>query len=203
MTRGALIVFMKAAKAGRVKTRLGRGIGMGRAAALFRHMSAATLAEAGKGSWRKIIAVDPPGEVLRWRGGWPADFERLAQSRGDLGERMKAAMRAVHGGPVVIIGADAPGLRARHIRGAFAALGRADAVFGPADDGGYWLIGLARRRRAPELFANVRWSSRHALADTIASLPTAFTTAFLPTLQDIDEPNDLALAGPLLRSARG
>lgn len=202
MTRGALIVFLKAAKAGRVKTRLGRAIGIGRAAALFRHMSAATLAEAGKGPWRKIIAVDPPGEVLHWRG-WPHDFERLAQSRGDLGARMKAAMCAVPGGPVVIVGADAPAMRARHIREAFAALGSADAVFGPASDGGYWLIGLARRRSAPHLFANVRWSSRHALADTIASLPPAFTTEYLSTLRDIDEPDDLAAAGPLLRSARG
>lgn len=202
MTRGALIVFLKAAKAGRVKTRLGRAIGMGRAAALFRHMSAATLAEAGKGSWRKIIAVDPPGDALRWRG-WPQDFERLAQSRGDLGARMKTAMRAVPGGPVIIIGADAPALRARHIRRAFAALGSADAVFGPASDGGYWLIGLARRRAAPDLFANVRWSSRHALADTVASLPPTFTTEYLPILRDIDEPDDLAAAGPLLRSARG
>lgn len=200
MIRGALIVFLKAAKAGRVKTRLGRAIGMGRAAALFRHMSAATLVEASKGGWRKIIAVDPPGETL-WRG-WPQDFERIGQSHGDLGARMKAAMRAVRVGPVIIIGADAPALRVRHIRVAFAALGRADAVFGPAEDGGYWLIGLARRRAAPNIFANVRWSSQHALADTIASLPPAFTTAYLPTMRDIDERDDLAAAGPLLRSAR-
>lgn len=202
MTRGVLIVFLKAAKAGRVKTRLGRTIGMGRAAALFRHMCAATLAEASKGGWRKIIAVDPPGETLSWRG-WPQDFERIAQSRGDLGARMKAAMRAVPAGPVVIIGADAPALRARHIRAAFAALGSADAVFGPASDGGYWLIGLARRRAAPNMFANVRWSSQHALADTVASLPADFTTAYLPTLRDIDEADDLAAAGPLQRSPRG
>lgn len=202
MTNGALIIFLKAPKAGRVKTRLGRDIGMGRAAALFRQMSAATLAEAGKGPWRKIIAVDPPSEVFGWRTLWPTAFERLAQSRGLLGARMNAAIKAVPKGPVVIIGADAPGLRARHIRQAFAALGRADAAFGPADDGGYWLIGLARRRSAPRLFENVRWSSRHALADSRASLPEDFRIAFLPTLKDVDDAADLVAAGPLLRSAR-
>lgn len=201
MNTGVLIVFLKAPRAGRVKTRLGRKVGMGRAAALFRHMSAATLAQAGKGPWRKVIAVDPPADRLAWRCLWPREFERLAQANGDLGERMKAAMRALPGGPVVIIGADAPAVRARHIRDAFAALGRADAVFGPADDGGYWLIGLARRRRAPDLFANVRWSSPQTLADTLASIPPTFSVALLPTLKDIDEPEDLAASGPLLRSA--
>ena len=203
MTRGALIVFLKVPKAGRVKTRLGRDIGMGRAAALFRHMIAATLAEAAKGRWRKIIAIDPPTEVFGWRAVWPAGFERLAQGRGSLGERMKAAMGAVPKGPVVIIGADAPGLQAGHIARAFAALGRADAVFGPAEDGGYWLIGLARRRPAPELFADVRWSSPHALADTLAGLPPGFRTVFLPILRDLDDADDLAMMGPLLRSASG
>ncbi len=202
MMRGTLIVFLKTPKAGRVKTRLGRDIGMGRAAALFRHMIAATLAEAGKGRWRKIIAIDPPSDLSGLRGVWPVGFERLAQSRGSLGERMKTAMRAAPSGPVVVIGADAPGLRAAHIRRAFVALGHGDAVFGPAEDGGYWLIGLARRRPAPKLFADVRWSSPHALADTLAGLPPGFRTAFLPTLRDLDEAADLKAIGPLLRSAR-
>ena len=202
MTQGVLIIFVKAPKAGRVKTRLGREIGMGRAAALFRRMIAATLAEARKGQWRKIIAIDPPAEMFGWRALWPGEFERLAQASGALGARMGAAMRAVPSGPAVMIGADAPGLRATHIRAAFKALGRADAVFGPAEDGGYWLIGLARRKSAPRLFSDVRWSTPHALADTLASLPASFQTEYLPVLRDLDEAQDLAATGPLLRSAR-
>lgn len=202
MRTGALIVFLKTPKAGRAKTRLGAEIGMGRAAILYRQMIARTLAEAGGGGWRKIIAVDPPSDIYAWRGLWPAGFERIAQSRGTLGERMTAAMRAVSAGPVIIIGADAPGLRTRHIRRAFAALGRADAVFGPAADGGYWLVGLARRRSAPALFQNVRWSSEYALSDTLAGLPSIFQTEFLEPLCDVDSLADLKACAPLLRSGR-
>lgn len=202
MTTGTLIVFLKTPKAGRVKTRLGREIGVGRAAALFRQMVSMTLAQAANGPWRKIIAVDPPGDIENWRRAWPRCFELVAQSNGILGERMKSAMRSAPKGPVVIIGADAPSLRAAHIRQSFNQLGSADAVFGPAADGGYWLIGLARRRPAPALFSNVRWSSSFALADTIDSLPATFRTAFLTTLRDLDDARDLAMAPPLLRSAR-
>jgi hypothetical protein len=93
-------------------------------------------------------------------------------------------------------------LRAAHLKEAFKSLGAADAVFGPAQDGGYWLIGVARRRRAPDLFNGVRWSSPHALGDTIATLPPDFQIAYLPVLHDVDDAAGLAAAGPLLLSAR-
>lgn len=202
MTRGTLIVFLKAPMAGRVKTRLGREIGMGRAAVLFRRMTQMTLKEASKGPWRVILAIDPHKELYCFRNLWGWSHPRMAQAKGDLGLRMAAAMEAVPRGPVVVIGADSPGLRARHLREAFAALGRADAVFGPAEDGGYWLIGLARRRRAPGLFKDVRWSSEHALADTAAGLPASFRIHRLPVLRDVDDAADLKAAGPILLSAR-
>jgi rSAM/selenodomain-associated transferase 1 len=202
MMRGTLIVFLKSPRAGRVKTRLGREVGMGRAAMLFRRMTEITLRETRNGSWRTVLAIEPPAELHANASLWGYNCPRVAQAPGDLGARMAAAMRAVAAGPVVIIGADAPGLRARRIADAFAALGSADAVFGPAEDGGYWLIGLARRRPAPRLFDGVRWSSSHALADSIASLPPSFATAFLPVLRDIDDAKDLRAHGPLLLSRR-
>lgn len=202
MKRGALIVFLKAPQAGRVKTRLAREVGAGRAAALFRQMTLLTLRQAARGTWRTILAVDRDADLFAWRAIWPRRFGRIAQGPGSLGDRMRRAMRAAPAGPVVIIGADAPALRAGHIEAAFKALGSADAVVGPAADGGYWLIGLARRRRAPALFENVRWSGPDALADTLATLPPSFLTAYLPVLRDIDEAEDLAAAPPLLLSAR-
>lgn len=202
MSKGTLIIFVKAPLAGRVKTRLGRDIGMGRAAVLFRHLTKRVLDEAEKGPWRAILAIDPLSELHSNFPAWSQSCERVAQTPGDLGARMKSAMAAVPCGPVVIVGADAPGLRAGHVREAFHALGRADAVFGPAEDGGYWLAGLARRRAAPRLFENVRWSSRHALADTVRSLPANFRIRYLSELRDVDDAADLRIAGPILRSAR-
>jgi len=190
--RGTVIIFVKAPRAGAVKTRLGADVGMGRAATLFRIMTERTIAEAVKGDWRTCLAVDPPSAALSgWDRLWPPQLSRLAQAPGDLGARMAHGFSAAPPGPVLIIGADAPGLRVRHLRQAFKALGRADAVFGPAEDGGYWLIGLARRRPAPNLFEGVRWSTKHALADTVKTLPAGFQVAHLQTLADIDEARDL------------
>ncbi len=189
--RGLVIIFLKAPVAGRVKTRLGAEIGCGRAAALFRAMTARTIARARSGPWRTRLAIDPPGAAGGFANIWPPTLEQVAQARGDLGDRMTAAIRAAPAGPVVIIGADAPGLRGRHIREAFTALGRADAVIGPAEDGGFWLIGLARRRAAPGLFAGVRWSTPEARADALASLPAGFSIETLETLTDVDDASSL------------
>jgi len=189
--RGTVIIFVKAPRAGKVKTRLGAGVGMGRAAALFRILTARTISEAMKGGWRTILAVDPPSAMSGWERLWPPSLKRAPQGEGDLGVRMAGAFAQAPSGPVVIIGADAPGLRARHLRQAFKALAGADAVFGPAEDGGYWLIGLARRRSAPDIFKRVRWSTKHALKDTVETLPASFAIAYLETLADIDEACDL------------
>lgn len=193
---GTLIIFVKAPVAGCVKTRLGKTLGAGRAAAIYRRLTANTIAHAANGPWRTMLAVDPASSMRGHASLWPLRLPRAPQGKGNLGARMRRAFGAAAPGPVVIIGSDAPALRARHIRLAFRALGRADAVFGPADDGGYWLIGLARRRgRAPE-FNGVRWSSEHALADTIRSLPVSFRVAHVETLADIDDEASLERAGP-------
>ena len=169
---------------------------MGRAAAVFRTLTERTIGEAANSDWETVLAVDPPVAIRGWRVLWPPHLPRIAQGPGDLGARMARVISAAPPGPVVIIGADAPGLRARHLRKAFHALARADAVFGPAEDGGYWLIGLARRQSAPSLFNSVRWSTAHALQDTLASLPQDFDVQYLERLSDIDEAKDLSLLGP-------
>ena len=93
-------------------------------------------------------------------------------------------------GPAVLIGSDIPDIQARHIDAAFRALARADVVLGPAADGGYWLIGM-RRRRAPPRFGRIRWSTAHALEDTIAGFPKGTKVALLEVLRDVDEARDL------------
>ncbi len=190
--RGTVIIFVKTPRAGAVKTRLAADVGAGRAAALFRIMTERTVMTALAGPWRTVIAVDDGAGLSGREHLFPPHVARCVQGAGDLGQRMGRVMGAAPPGPVIAIGADAPGLRAEHLRQAFAALRGADAVFGPAADGGYWLIGLARRRAAPALFEGVRWSTRHALKDTTKTLPPAFKTAMLETLSDIDEARDLA-----------
>ncbi|MDZ7628192.1 MAG: TIGR04282 family arsenosugar biosynthesis glycosyltransferase [Parvularculaceae bacterium] len=201
MTR-TLVIFVKAPVAGRVKTRLAKDLGAGRAAAIYRRLTANTIAQAEIGNWRTILAVDPVGALRGYENLWPARIARIAQGRGDLGARMRRVLDKSPKGPVIIIGSDAPGLCARHIRAAFKALEGADAVFGPATDGGYWLIGFARRRGRAPAFDGVRWSSDNALKDTLASLPAGSRVTLLEALADIDDAADLATAGPaaLMRS---
>ena len=98
------------------------------------------------------------------------------QGQGDLGRRMKRPFAELPPGPVVLVGSYIPLLRACHVERAFRLLGRCDLVFGPAADGGFWLVGARRRRPLPAgLYAAVRWSTRHALADARASLPGSRT----------------------------
>lgn len=182
--------MLKEPRPGRVKTRLGRDIGMIPAAWWFRHQCARLLREMRDPRWQLLLAVAPDRAGMASKV-WPADLARIPQGGGDLGRRMARAMRAAQPGPVCVIGADIPALRRSHVARAFAALGAHDAVFGPATDGGYWLVGLRNARPVPSgLFAGVRWSSPHALTDSRATLPDA-RIALLDRLRDIDTAADL------------
>jgi len=182
-----LVVFAKAPRLGRVKSRLAGDIGVVAAWVFYRRTLAAVLRRlSGRGRWRGWIAATP--DVWAARGAqWPAGWTVIPQGGGDLGERMDRAMRALPPGPVVIVGTDIPGLSRRHVEAAFRALGRHDAVFGPAADGGYWLVGLRRTPAVPRLFVGVRWSSEHALADSLANLGSRHTVARLDVLEDVDD----------------
>ena len=97
-------------------------------------------------------------------------------------------------GPVIIVGSDIPSIRPSHIAEAFRLLGGADAVLGPAPDGGYWLVGLKRTPRVPKPFAAVRWSGSHALSDTLANLKGR-RVALAARLSDVDTAEDLRREG--------
>jgi len=185
--------MVKEPRPGRVKTRLGREIGMVPAAWWFRHQTARLLRDVDDPCWTVCLAVSPDHAGLSSRV-WPAHLPRIPQGRGDLGTRMGRLLRDAPPGPVCIVGADIPGIRRHHIARAFGTLGRHDAVFGPAHDGGYWLVGLKRTGRLPAtLFRDVRWSSRTALSDTIESLGD-LRVGLIDTLRDVDTAADLPSA---------
>ena len=184
--------MLKEPRPGRVKTRLGREIGMTDAAWWFRHQARRLIQRLQDPRWTLKLAISPDREGMRSRV-WPAHLERFAQGRGDLGDRMARALRGQQPGPVCIIGADIPGVRRKHIAKAFSALGNSEAVFGPAPDGGYWLIGMKNARPLPVgIFRNVRWSTEHALTDTLASIPD-LRLGFVDELRDVDEVYDLRM----------
>jgi glycosyltransferase A (GT-A) superfamily protein (DUF2064 family) len=114
---------------------------------------------------------------------------RIPQGPGGLGQRMQCIFDRCGGGPLIIVGTDIPFITREIIAKAFRELRRADAVFGRAEDGGYWLVGLRRRPKRLAPFENVRWSSPCALADTLRNL-RAHRIAFAETLFDIDTEAD-------------
>jgi glycosyltransferase A (GT-A) superfamily protein (DUF2064 family) len=127
------------------------------------------------------IAVTPDRS-----GPWPREVDVIAQGEGDLGQRLGRLMQTLPAGPTLVIGSDVPGITGPLIAAAFRALDGHDAVIGPSNDGGYWAIGL---RRAPRLiypFVDVRWSTQHAFADTIANL-RGHSVVRLAQLDDIDD----------------
>ncbi|MEP5731421.1 MAG: TIGR04282 family arsenosugar biosynthesis glycosyltransferase [Sulfitobacter sp.] len=187
-----LIIMVKEPRPGRVKTRLGRDIGMTTAAWWFRHQTQALIRRMRDPRWDLVLAVSPEVTGLTSRI-WPSDLPRWGQGQGDLGDRMARMLRGAAGGPACVIGADIPGIKPQHIGQAFKALGNHDAVFGPAFDGGYWLIGLKHpQRQPPSLFNGVRWSTEHTLADSKLTLPD-HRIAEIASLADVDTADDLPM----------
>ena len=188
-----LVIMAKTPQIGRVKTRLARDIGAVAAVRFFRTASAGLIGRVARDPrWRTVLAL-APDRAVHERGIWPDALPRVAQGVGDLGARMGRLFRDLPPGPVVIVGADIPGIERRHIAEAFAALGRHDAVIGPAEDGGYWLVGLRRRPRVADIFEGVRWSSAHTLEDTRNNICAQnMSLALLERLPDIDTGADYA-----------
>lgn len=189
--RPLLIVFAKAPLPGAVKTRLGRDIGTVAAWRFYRRTVANLVRRAGRDPrWDTVIAVTPDRYARKilpvFKG-----LDHIPQGHGDLGRRMARALRWADTRPVVLVGGDIPDLGSTQISQSFQALGHADAVFGPAHDGGFWLVGLRNpKRHTSRLFRRVRWSGPHALADTLANLPRGHRTAHLAPLSDVDTFDD-------------
>jgi len=206
-----LVVFVKHPEPGWVKTRLAAGVGEAAAVAVYRELVKLTLQAVGdwlrpaasppsEGGGRQVwIYFDPENkeaEVRAWLAasteGWSPTAHFVPQPPGDLGKRLESIYQqafALDSYAVAAIGTDCPGLTAATLKNAFEAVRRADLVLGPALDGGYYLIGLARDY--PALFTDIPWSSNHTLAATrAAARHLGLTTAELPALADIDTEED-------------
>ena len=180
-----IALFARYPTPGAAKTRLISALGEAGAATLHRKLVELTLAA--------VRASGLPFE-LRMTGAAPAAFAAwlgdtvplVPQGEGDLGERL-ARVPA----PMLLIGSDCPDLTPRHLIEAATALETAPAVLGPAADGGYWLLGLARAM--PQCFAAMPWGTDAVAAETRVRLAGQGVTPIeLATLHDCDRPEDLA-----------
>jgi len=194
-----LVVFLRAPRAGAVKTRLAAALGEAAALAAYRTLAEATLrALAGvPGGELRFTPDDAAAEVAPWR---PAGWALAPQGGGDLGARMARAVeahRADGAGRVVMLGTDCPDVTPADVAAAWAALTACDVVLGPALDGGYWLIGLRAAARARPgwrtLFDAMPWGTPAVAEETRHRAAAAgLTLAELRPLADVDEPADWA-----------
>ena len=186
-----LVIFAKAPRVGLVKSRLAAGIGMTKAWSFYRRSLQHVIRPlANDPRWTTWLALSPHGHIPLPEVNVPPS-QRFSQVSGGLGERMGHAMHTFAPHPVLIIGTDVPDISPRHIESAFTALRHHKFVFGPAGDGGYWLVGQRGNSRPRDIFSNVRWSSQHTLADTCRNIPDQSNIALLDTLLDIDDLDSL------------
>ncbi|NWF47197.1 glycosyltransferase [Hydrogenophaga sp. D2P1] len=191
-----IIVFAKAPVAGLAKTRLIPALGATGAARLAASMLKHAVEQAlACGVGTVEVCVTPAPQDPTWSGLLPqhAALSLSDQGQGDLGERMARAARRVldAGRPVLLMGTDCPELSAERIRAAADGLRTNDAALVPAFDGGYVLLAL--NRFDASLFQDIAWSTSsvaQATQSRIALLGWRLVT--LPTLHDMDEPDDLS-----------
>lgn len=181
-----IVLFTRFPEPGRAKTRLIPALGAERAAAIHRHLterSIAAMRESGLPFEIRVTGAGP-GAFRDWLG---ADLAIVDQGEGELGERLT---RAAANPPVILLGADTPDLTVRHLRRAADAFREREAVLGPAEDGGYWLLGIARPM--PFLFAEMPWSTERVATITLERLAQrGIEPVVLETLCDLDRPEDL------------
>ena len=201
----AVGILTRAPQPGRTKTRLAAVIGDLAAADLATAMLQDTVEAVSGGSWHTALFVEPPQAIERiGRLLGPRRPDLRAQSPGDIGARMHhaAATLLQEGwGPVVLVGSDIPGLGRTQITAALSALSephsptKPDAVFGPADDGGYFLVALRHLRegREADLFGTtIPWGTSAVLARSQAAAARAgLRIELLDAQNDIDTVADL------------
>ena len=179
-----IAIFARWPEPGKAKTRLIPALGAEGAAKLYARLLELTVREARASSlpFHLRITGDDPARFREWLSD---DLDVRDQGDGDLGDKLARVPT-----PGLMIGSDCPGLTAALLREAADALATHEAVIGPADDGGYWLLGL--RDPCRDLFTDMAWSTPQVFPETMRRLDAlGIAPHMLPELTDIDTGDDL------------
>jgi rSAM/selenodomain-associated transferase 1 len=203
-SRSVLGLFAKWPQPGQVKTRLAAATSPDWAARVAEAFLLDLVERLTVVAAQRVLAFAPPAAENEFAHLVGSRFGLRPQTAGDLGRRMAnffSGQLQTGAERVVLLGTDSPTVPLAFIEQAFRELERADVVLGPATDGGYYLIGCARR--LPPLFENVSWSSSRVLAQTIAQLTDpSWRLALLPPWYDVDTLDDWWMLQGYLRAQR-
>lgn len=206
-SKNQLVVLTRYPEVGTTKTRLIPRLGAERAADLQRQMTEYVINSIRPLQQQVALSMEVhfSGGSLQQMQNWLGrELTYCPQISGDLGQRLQQIFG--HGFQhglerIVIIGADCPQITAAHLRQAFHQLHRHDAVLGPAEDGGYYLVGLSRT--CAPLFHNIAWGTERVLEQTLAAAANHHvSSALLETLCDVDRPEDMRVLEHLTDFAR-
>lgn len=184
-----IILFCRVPRIGTVKSRLARDIGAAQALRFYRATLQATMRTADRLPQGEMVLCVTPDSAVFARD-WPTGSRPMPQGSGDLGQRMARALARYRDCDRILIGGDIPDMRPHHLRQALAVVRRNHVTFGPATDGGFWLVGLRRGIRSPDLFRDVRWSHPETLTDSLRGLPGAWRVGMASRLNDVDDLGD-------------
>jgi rSAM/selenodomain-associated transferase 1 len=188
MNKELVIVFVKNVKLGKVKTRLAKTIGNQGAFEVYSKLVKITETALQNLNVEKRIYFSDTVVGSKWKG-----LYKTVQQGNNLGERMKKAfLEGFRDGydRIVLIGSDLPDIEAKHIKNGLSVLKDTNMVFGPAEDGGYYLIGM--KKMYDLVFDNKPWSQTNLLKETLDELKkNNITFSTLETLNDIDTFEDL------------
>ncbi|HUH64893.1 MAG TPA: TIGR04283 family arsenosugar biosynthesis glycosyltransferase, partial [Syntrophales bacterium] len=191
-----LVMFVRFPEPGGVKSRLAAKLGGEEASNLYRSFVEDLLERLSGGPYRFRIAFHPADRERELRKMLGGEFSCFAQEGEDLGERMKNSfLRCYEEGArcVALIGSDIPDLPKETIDEAFCVLGKKDAVIGPAEDGGYYLIGFRQESFNSDVFGGISWGTDAVFRETVETLEGAGAHVHVLTLRrDIDRPEDIA-----------
>lgn len=189
MSETTLLIFIKNPEKGKAKTRLAQGVGEERALQIYQALLGHTRKVAQGVKAKRLLFYS---SFIDEQDEWTADdFEKRLQEGDDLGERMQLAFAEGFrkGGPVVIIGSDCAQLTSELVEEAIDHLQRHDFVIGPAEDGGYYLLGM--RTFMPAVFEGINWSTAEVFSTTLQRLGAHnWSYELLPVLSDIDFEED-------------
>jgi uncharacterized protein len=194
-TRSVLLIFAKAPVAGQVKTRLISGLGRYRATSLYEDLLTRTLNTGRKAGFLEIqIWVSGNMNHRYFTRLKNRHYVKLFQQRGkDLGQRMSNAFDSAlrKHAYAVLIGSDCPSLSSSDLQtGRFFFENKKDIVLGPANDGGYYLIGLKQNK--PELFSNIKWGEETVFSETCCRIEkNNLNMGLLSKRSDVDRTSDL------------
>lgn len=195
-------IFAKYWQPGRVKTRLAEHVGPQTASEVYLFLLRTLLMRCQACGQQRVVAISPPQHLREFESLVGGHYQLTTQAAGDLGTRIHSFFeQAFQSGAtrVVLIGSDSPDLPTKFIDQAFAALNDARVVLGPAEDGGYYLVGM--RPPAVEMFSEITWSTNQVWEQTLQRLTElGIEPAILPPWYDVDEIADLARLRDSLRS---